>query len=111
MAGKLCVASITLAVFVVATAQAHAQEIAEDEVKTAVRAAWDAYIVAFSAARTDVVARDVYAAPSFQLGARGAKRPDDDSGYESRLRCDPPVTGDRALRPIGDRRRRDLRPQ
>ena len=72
MAGKLCVASITLAVFVVATAQAHAQEIAEDEVKTAVRAAWDAYVVAFYEARIDVVARDVYAAPSFQLGARGA---------------------------------------
>ena len=72
MAGRLCVALVTLAVFVVVTPQAHAQEIAEDEVKTAVRSAWDAYIVAFSAGRTDVVARDVYAAPSFQLGARGA---------------------------------------
>ena len=71
MAGKLCVASITLAVALGATVQTHAQEIAEDEVKTAVRAAWDAYLVAFSAARTDVVARDVYAAPSFQLGAGG----------------------------------------
>ena len=48
-----------------------AQVAAEADVKTEVRAAWDAYIEAFSAGRTGVIADEVYAAPSFQLGAAG----------------------------------------
>lgn len=49
-----------------------AQVTPESDVKAEVRAAWDAYIEAFSAGRTAVLADDVYAAPSFQLGAAGA---------------------------------------
>lgn len=49
-----------------------AQVTPEPDVKAEVRAAWDAYIEAFSAGRTAVLADDVYAAPSFQLGAAGA---------------------------------------
>ena len=64
--------SCALVLLLAATAAAHAQEVSEREAKTAVRAAWDAYIEAFSDARTDVLANDVYAAPSFQLGAGGA---------------------------------------
>lgn len=72
MTNKLWAASIALAVFGVAPVSAEPQETSEDEVKTAVRATWDAYIEAFSNARNDVVASDVYAAPSYQLSARGA---------------------------------------
>ena len=54
-----------------AIAQSSAQEVPDLEVKTAVRAAWDAYIDAFSGGRTDVVANEVYSAPSFQLGSDG----------------------------------------
>ena len=53
-------------------AAAVAQAPPESDVKAEVRAAWDAYIEAFSAGRTDVIAGDIYAAPSFQLGAAGA---------------------------------------
>jgi hypothetical protein len=51
-----------------AWAPLHAQDTTEVDVKAAVRAAWDLYIDAFSAGQTDVIARKVYAAPSFQLG-------------------------------------------
>ena len=51
---------------------AAAQTVPEAEVKTAVRAAWDAYIEAFSAGRTEIIAREVYSAPSFRTGADGA---------------------------------------
>ena len=71
MAGTLRAASITF-VLIAATGAVHAQAGSEAEVKTAVRAAWDAYIDAFSDARTEVLAKDVYAAPSFQIGAGGA---------------------------------------
>jgi hypothetical protein len=54
------------------SAKPSAQEVSESEVKASVRSVWDAYIGAFSAGRTDVVANEVYAAPSFQLGAGGA---------------------------------------
>ncbi|MCE2514566.1 MAG: hypothetical protein J4F37_06060, partial [Acidobacteria bacterium] len=37
-----------------------AQDLPEAEVKEEVRAAWDAYIEAFSTRRTDVIAADVY---------------------------------------------------
>lgn len=72
MMSRLWAVSITLVIIGVASVVAHAQEVSEREVKTEVRAAWDAYIEAFSGARTDVVANDVSAAPSFQLGAGGA---------------------------------------
>ena len=49
-----------------------AQTVPEAEVKTEVRAAWDAYIEAFSAGRTEVIAREIYSAPSFRTGAEGA---------------------------------------
>ncbi len=71
MAGTLRAASITF-VLIAATGAVHAQAGSEAEVKTAVRAAWDAYIDAFSDARTEVLARDVYAVPSFPIGAGGA---------------------------------------
>lgn len=58
-----CLACASVTVF--------AQEMPDAQVKRDVRAAWDAYIEAFSAGRTDVIANDVYAAPSFQLGASG----------------------------------------
>lgn len=48
-----------------------AEEPSDQGVKTAVRAAWDTYITAFSDGRTDVVAEQVYAAPSYVLGAAG----------------------------------------
>ena len=53
-------------------AAAAAQATPASDVKAEVRAAWDAYIDAFSAGRTDVIAAEVYAAPSFQLGPAGA---------------------------------------
>ena len=49
-----------------------AQTVPEAEVKTEVRAVWDAYIEAFSAGRTDLIASDIYSAPSFRIGAEGA---------------------------------------
>ena len=49
-----------------------AQDVPEAQVKSEVRAAWDAYIEAFSARRTDVIADDVYSAPSFRIGPQGA---------------------------------------
>lgn len=49
-----------------------AQDLPEAQVKAEVRAAWDAYIEAFSTGRTDVIADDVYSAPSFRIGAQGA---------------------------------------
>lgn len=49
-----------------------AQDLPEAEVKEEVRAAWDAYIEAFSTRRTDVIAAEVYSAPSFRIGAGGA---------------------------------------
>ena len=49
-----------------------AQDVPEAEVKREVRAAWDAYIEAFSARRTDVIAGEVYSAPSFRIGPQGA---------------------------------------
>ena len=48
------------------------QELAEETIKEEVLAAWDAYIAAFSAGQTDIVANRVYSTPSFQLGAQGA---------------------------------------
>ena len=60
--------------FVACTAaieQTAAQPPNTQDVKTAVRMAWDAYIEAFSAGRTDVVASESYVAPSYQLGANG----------------------------------------
>ena len=48
-----------------------AQESSDRDVKTAVRAAWDTYITAFSDGRTDIVAEQVYAAPSYVLGTTG----------------------------------------
>ena len=48
------------------------QESGEAEVKAMVRAAWERYIDAFSAARIEVIADEVYSAPSFQLGDAGA---------------------------------------
>lgn len=63
--------SVAMVIATCAIAQPHAQDVSEREVKTAVRAAWDAYIDAFSDGRTDIVANDVYAAPSFQLGSDG----------------------------------------
>ena len=53
-------------------AAAAAQATPETDVQAEVRAAWDAYIEAFSAGRTGVIAEEVYAAPSFQLGPAGA---------------------------------------
>lgn len=73
MVGKVCFVSATLAVFFVETGLVYSQDKPEDEVKVGVRGAWDAYLEAFSDARTDVVARNVYTAPSFRLGARGGK--------------------------------------
>ena len=61
---------IVAALGVVATPDA--QTAPEAEVKAEVRAAWDAYIEAFSAGRTEVIAREVYAAPSFRTGPEGA---------------------------------------
>ncbi len=48
------------------------QEIAEDTIKEEILTAWNAYIAAFSAGQTDVVANRVYSAPSFQVGEQGA---------------------------------------
>ena len=70
MTNKLLVTSITIVLFSVATVEPGAQETSENEVKVEVRAAWDFYIEAFSNARTDIVSRDIYAAPSYQLGVR-----------------------------------------
>ena len=68
---KLTATAITVAVLAL-SGLAAAQERPEEETKIAVRAAWDAYIDAFSAGETDVIANDVYAAPSYQLGGNGA---------------------------------------
>ncbi len=66
----------TIAAILLATAclpaAAAAQATPETDVQAEVRAAWDAYIEAFSAGRTGVIAEEVYAAPSFQLGPAGA---------------------------------------
>ncbi len=53
-------------------AAAAAQAPPESDVKAEVLDAWDTYIEAFSAGRTGVIAEEVYAAPSFQLGPAGA---------------------------------------
>ena len=71
MASPASTVSVVMIILACAIAQTFAQEVPEGEVKTAVRADWDAYIDAFVAGRTDVVANDVYAAPSFQLGSGG----------------------------------------
>jgi hypothetical protein len=54
------------------TAAPGAQTVPEAEVKAEVRATWDSYIEAFSAGRTDVIAHEIYSAPSFRTGAEGA---------------------------------------
>lgn len=64
--------ALALAVLGTSAATVVAQEVSEAAVKTEVRRAWDSYITAFSAARTDVVANDSYAAPSYQLGPESA---------------------------------------
>ena len=48
------------------------QELDEDTVKKEVLTAWNAYIAAFSAGQTDVVANRIYSPPSFQVGPQGA---------------------------------------
>ncbi len=48
------------------------QELDEDTVKAEVLTAWNAYIAAFSAGQTDVVANRIYSTPSFQVGPQGA---------------------------------------
>ncbi len=63
---------VAISLIVSAPSARSAQQALESEVKTDVRAAWDAYIEAFSRADTDAIANDVYAAPSFQLGDTGA---------------------------------------
>ncbi len=72
MPDRASIAAATLLAAVCLPAVCPAQETPESDVKTEVRAAWDAYIEAFSAGRTDVLANETYAAPSFQLGAAGA---------------------------------------
>tara|TARA_B100000029_G_scaffold448151_1_gene470443 strand:+ start:574 stop:1068 length:495 start_codon:yes stop_codon:yes gene_type:complete len=47
------------------------QEFDEDTIKEEVLTAWNAYIAAFSAGQTDVVANRIYSTPSFQVGAQG----------------------------------------
>ena len=47
------------------------QELDEDTIKAEVLTAWNAYIAAFSAGQTDVVANRIYSTPSFQVGAQG----------------------------------------
>ena len=70
---KTLCCSVTLAVMAFTTTmeQTAAQPPNTQGVKMSVRMAWDAYIAAFSAGRTDLVANEVYVAPSYQLGANG----------------------------------------
>ena len=72
MPDRASIAAATLLAAVCLPAVSPAQETPESDVKTEVRAAWDAYIEVFSAGRTDVLANETYATPSFQLGAAGA---------------------------------------
>ena len=64
----LCAFSI----IVVRGAALAGQEIPENTTKAEILAAWNAYIAAFSAGQTDVVANRSYATPSFQVGEQGA---------------------------------------
>ena len=66
-----CSVTLVFLVFATTTEHAEAQQGNAQDVKTAVRMAWDTYIDAFSAGRTDLVASDIYAAPSYQLGENG----------------------------------------
>ena len=70
--GSFGVLTALLAVAFGPSPSLEAQTVPEAEVKTAVRAAWDAYIEAFSARRTEEIAREIYSAPSFRTGAEGA---------------------------------------
>ena len=72
MTNRASMTTATLLAIACLPAPSPAQVTPESDVKTEVRAAWDAYIEAFSAGRTEVIANDIYAAPSFQLGAAGA---------------------------------------
>ncbi len=72
MTNRASMTTATLHAIACLPAPSPAQVTPESDVKTEVRAAWDAYIEAFSAGRTEVIANDIYAAPSFQLGAAGA---------------------------------------
>ena len=65
-------ATLTAVLVAVLAPAVAAQPLPEAEIKIEVRAAWDAYIEAFSAGRTDVIASEVYAAPSFRTGPDGA---------------------------------------
>lgn len=95
-------ASTTAAILFAATclpAASAAQPTAEPDVKAEVRAAWDAYIEAFSAGRADVIADEVYAAPSFQLEPGGAavrSRAETRAGFEALHRRLAPERYDRS---------------
>ena len=71
MSGKSTTELALVTVLALTAATLLAQEPSERNVKTAVRTAWDTYITAFSDGRTDVVAEQLYAAPSYVLGASG----------------------------------------
>ena len=66
-----CSVTLVFVIFATTMERTEAQQANAQDVKTAVRMAWDAYIDAFSAGRTDLVASEIYAAPSYQLGESG----------------------------------------
>ena len=64
--------AIALIGFVLTPESVEGQQSGAEDVKTAIRTAWNAYIDAFSAGRTDLAVSAVYADPSYQLGSTGA---------------------------------------
>ena len=64
--------AVALVGFALTPESVEGQESGAEDVKTAVRTAWNAYIDAFSAGQTDLAVSAVYAAPSYQFGSTEA---------------------------------------
>ena len=64
--------AVALVGFALTPESVEGQESGAEDVKTAVLAAWNSYIDAFSAGRTDLTVSAVYAASSYQLGSTEA---------------------------------------
>ena len=80
MRARYCLVFLFLIGLVWKPTWAENQDSAGEVVKREVLKAWDSYIAAFSAGRTDIVATRAYAAPSYQMGNSGVNlrmKPDD----------------------------------
>ena len=71
MKARYCLVLLSLIVLVSQPTWAENHDSTGEVVKREVLKAWDSYLAAFSAGRTDIVANRVYAAPSYQMGNSG----------------------------------------